>query len=123
VRLCDKLAAPGSAATAGTASPAGEQQLQGTADSSVSSSSGSTYGEAVEARQLLVVAQAEFRLGSGSATAQEAEPHHRRATFYGTAAYHPTRHATPLHAAASPLVCYMLRCIRLRLLCRCCGKH
>jgi hypothetical protein len=108
VRLCDKLAAPGSAATAGTASPAGEQQLQGTAaDSSVSSSSsGSTYGEAVEARQLLVVAQAEFRLGSQSATAREAEPHHRRATFYGTAAYHPTRHSSLttriLHAALHP---------------------
>ena len=40
-------------------------------------------GEASESRQLLIAAQAEFRLGSHSSTAQESEPHHRRAVLYG----------------------------------------
>jgi hypothetical protein len=48
-------------------------------------------GEASESRQLLIAAQAEFRLGSHSSTAQESEPHHRRAVVYGKPNAEPRR--------------------------------
>ncbi len=48
-------------------------------------------GEALASRQLLIAAQAEFRLGSHSSTAQESEPHHRRAVLYGKSVILPGR--------------------------------